>query len=42
MYETVTRGIRIRVLAVQEASPGVDTREDLERVERQLAALEAQ
>ena len=30
-------GIRIRVLAVQKASPGVDTREDLERVERLLA-----
>jgi 3-deoxy-manno-octulosonate cytidylyltransferase (CMP-KDO synthetase) len=29
-------GIRIRVLAVRQASPGVDTREDLERVERLL------
>ncbi len=34
-------GIRIRVLAVSKASPGVDTREDLERVEQQLAALAA-
>lgn len=31
-------GIRIRVLPARLASPGVDTREDLERVERLLAA----
>jgi 3-deoxy-manno-octulosonate cytidylyltransferase (CMP-KDO synthetase) len=31
-------GIRIRVLAAGRSSPGVDTREDLERVERLLAA----
>jgi len=31
-------GIRIRVLAARRASPGVDTREDLERVERLLGA----
>ncbi len=30
-------GLRIRVLETQRASPGVDTREDLERVERLLA-----
>ena len=30
-------GIRIRVLEVERGSPGVDTREDLERVERLLA-----
>jgi 3-deoxy-manno-octulosonate cytidylyltransferase (CMP-KDO synthetase) len=29
-------GLRIRVLRVERASPGVDTREDLERVERLL------
>ncbi len=32
-------GIRIRVLLTRQASPGVDTREDLERVERLLATL---
>ena len=31
-------GIPIRVLQVETASPGVDTREDLERVERLLGA----
>jgi 3-deoxy-manno-octulosonate cytidylyltransferase (CMP-KDO synthetase) len=31
-------GIPIRVLPVETASPGVDTREDLERVERLLGA----
>jgi 3-deoxy-manno-octulosonate cytidylyltransferase (CMP-KDO synthetase) len=31
-------GIRIRVLPARQASPGVDTREDLARVERLLAA----
>jgi 3-deoxy-manno-octulosonate cytidylyltransferase (CMP-KDO synthetase) len=31
-------GIRIRVLPARRGSPGVDTREDLERVERLLAA----
>jgi len=30
-------GIRIRVLEVERGSPGVDTREDLEKVERLLA-----
>jgi 3-deoxy-manno-octulosonate cytidylyltransferase (CMP-KDO synthetase) len=30
-------GIRIRVLAARRASPGVDTPEDLERVEKELA-----
>jgi 3-deoxy-manno-octulosonate cytidylyltransferase (CMP-KDO synthetase) len=33
-------GIRIRVLLARQASPGVDTLEDLERVERLLAATE--
>lgn len=32
-------GIRIRVLPIERGSPGVDTREDLERVERSLLGL---